>query len=410
MLNKNSIFFTITITFLISVILIMISFTVLYKSSEKREEHFNNKRDMDVSRMILRECRHNGISKELRENLLEMNFLVVDDKTEKTILQNQNLIVKKTFQNKMEMIQYLKLDNKSFVYITTPRYTILLENQKQNHNHKFTLIIIFLVILSIFIFLYFITINKLKPLIILKKQMKDFADEKFDIDCATNKKDEISQLANEFDRTAKKLKKIKESRNVFIRNIMHELKTPITKGQILVQLPQTKENIEMMQKVFYRLEALISEFTTIEELISTKKVLDKKGYFLADIIDEASDILMCNDDEVVIDIENIKVNVDFVLFSIAIKNLLDNGIKYSVDKKVVVKTQENKIIFENIGDKLVYPIENYFEPFFKGNDVKSNQSFGLGLYIVKHILVAHNYTIEYSYENGINKFVLEIRV
>ncbi|DAB28856.1 MAG TPA: hypothetical protein CFH78_00215 [Sulfurimonas sp. UBA10385] len=187
---------------------------------------------------------------------------------------------------------------------------------------------------------------------------------------------------------------------------MHELKTPIAKGKFLMQLPQTSQNVEIMQKVFYRLESLINEFAAIEELISTKKELHVKEYFLEDIIDNAIDILMCSDDEVIKDIDNIKIEADFNLFSIAVKNLLDNGIKYAKNKKVIVKTDVNKLIFENSGSKLIYPLESYFEPFFRGEDTKQNQSFGLGLYIVKHILDAHNMSLKYEHENGINRFII----
>ena len=406
--KNQSIFFTITMTFLVSMILILISFTVLYKSSEKREEHHSHKRNIEVSQMVLRECRNNGISKELKQNLEEINFILIEDlEKQNFIFQHQDLVLRRTLQKRMTKIQHLQLKDKSYIYIVTPRNRILLENNMIKDYHQYPLLAIFLVILSIFMLLYFITINKLKPLKTLNKQMQDFAYEKFDIDCTITKKDEISQLANEFNITAKRLKAIKESRNIFIRNIMHELKTPITKGKFLTQLPQSEENIETMQKVFYRLESLISEFTSIEQLISTQKVIDKKEYYLSDIIDEAEDILMCNENEIRKDFKNIKINVDYTLFSIAIKNMLDNGIKYSLQKQVKVRTEDTKIIFENIGEKLIYPIENYFEPFFKGDNVKSNQSFGLGLYIVKHILDANDYTIEYEYKDGINIFALD---
>jgi two-component system OmpR family sensor kinase len=153
---------------------------------------------------------------------------------------------------------------------------------------------------------------------------------------------------------------------------------------------------------------LIKEFASIEELISTKKELDKKSYFLEDIIDNAMDILMCEEDSVVKEFENIKIDVDFTLFSIAVKNLLDNGIKYSKDKKVVVKADENLLVFESVGQKLSYELQNYFEPFFKGDNSTSAQSFGLGLYIVKHVLDAHSLHLKYEYKNGVNKFIIEL--
>ena len=410
MIKNHSIFFTITITFLVSIILIIVSFTILYKSSEKREEYFITKRNIDVSKMVLRECTNSGVSKELRDDLNDMDFsIITDPRKQNLILKDKDIIIKYTRHRRRAVMKYLKLNDKYIIYINTPHHKIvLIDNRKSLNNQQTVLLAIFSLILFAFILLYITTINKLKPLKTLKDDMKNLANEDFNVSYAITKKDEISQLANEFDKTAKKLKNIKESRNIFIRNIMHELKTPITKGKFLTQLPQTEQNNDKMQKVFYRLESLISEFATIEELISTRKVLNKKEYYLVDVIDNASDLLMCDEDEIVQEFENIKINIDFNLFSIAVKNLLDNGIKYSEDNKVIVKTNNKQIIFENKADKLSYPLESYFEPFFKGDQVKSNQSFGLGLYIVNHILKANNYKLEYEYKNGMNIFTIDI--
>lgn len=139
-------------------------------------------------------------------------------------------------------------------------------------------------------------------------------------------------------------------------------------------------------------------------MISTKKTLTKKSYYLDDILDESIDLLMCDEESVIKEFENIKIDVDFKLFSIAVKNLIDNAIKYSPDKKVYIKVEDEKIVFENSGKALKDDFEKYFEPFFKADDVKSNQSFGLGLYIVKHILDAHNMGFEYAYKDERNIF------
>jgi len=410
-MNKNSILFTITTTFVIALLLMIVSFTILYQVSERRAEHSMMKRDQKVTRMFLRAFRHSGLTQGLIENLQLINYSIISDPAEqRKILNNPDTQYKKVhFRAKSRVrIQHLRLNDKNYTYIRTRRGDIILENANEPESQKGTIFLVFAAIFIIFIFLYFTTLKKLKPLNSLKDKVQNFGNEEFDISCASDKKDEISLLANEFDKSAKKLKKLKESRDVFIRNIMHELKTPITKGKFLTELPQTKENIIKMQKVFYRLELLINEFASIEELISTKQVLETKEYHLEDIIDNAIDILMCNEERVEKEFDDVILSVNFKLFSIAIKNLIDNGIKYSKDGIVFIEYKDKKIYLSSHGDKLKYDFKNYLEPFFKGDYTQSNQrGFGLGLYIVNEILLKHQCKFEYKYENGKNIFIIE---
>jgi two-component system OmpR family sensor kinase len=249
------------------------------------------------------------------------------------------------------------------------------------------------------------TYKKLYPLKLLKEKVTHLGEENFDIEFPkSDKNDEVSALAREFHKSATSLKEIKEARNVFIRNIMHELKTPITKGKFLMQLPHDEANDEKMKNVFNRLEALINEFSSIEELISSSKRLEKSYFYLNDIVDNAVDILMLEENEVKLEFENIKLFVNFKIFTLAVKNLIDNAIKYSPNKQVTIKTDENgTVFFENQGEPLKYELHNYFEPFFT-NEQKNKESFGLGLYIVNAILNASDYSLQYEHKNGINQF------
>ena len=48
--------------------------------------------------------------------------------------------------------------------------------------------------------------------------------------------------------------------------------------------------------------------------------------------------------------------------------MIDNAIKYSPNKEVIIKNENEDIIFENQGRALAYPFEKYFEPFFSNED------------------------------------------
>jgi two-component system OmpR family sensor kinase len=386
-------------------ILIIASFIFLVKSNTKFEELNTAKKYHSIEKMVMHESRYNGkITSEVENELGEMNFEVIKSQIEfDEILKNAHskFRLNRDEHRKMKILEY-----KDFTYldIETCENHFLLQDKNEVKSATFLIMVIFGLILLSFIFVFILTLKKLYPIKKLQEKVVSLGDEDFDFSCFENdKKDEVSLLAQEFSKSAKKLEEIKEARNVFIRNIMHELKTPITKGKFLIELPNDSENKLLMQKVFYRLESLINEFASIEELISVKN-FQTKEYFLADVVDNAIDLMLNIEDKVDLMIEDEKIAVHFKLFSIAVKNLLDNGIKYSQTKRVTVNASKEKIEFINDGKPLKYQLEYYFEPFKKENT--NNEGFGLGLYITNHILKAHNLEFEYRYEDEKNIFTI----
>ena len=404
-MNKNSIIFSTTLNFLITSILLIVSFIFLlsHENFKKNEQIFE--RYKPIIKMVSGKKFY--FDKDFHKNLLDMNYELFESKEEiKNILSNNKKMIFARSNKHNETFKIFEIDGKIYLFFEKFDTQILIKDlDSQNLTNSFYTIFVFVSLLIVITILYINTLKKLLPLKELKDKVINFGDEKFDFELSnSSSKDEVTLLANEFKKSAQKLKNIKESRNIFIRNIMHELKTPITKGKFLLQLEKSDENIEKLKMVFNRLESLINEFATIEELISQNRVLEKKSYFLEDLLDNAKDILMIDDNCVKNSYENIKLNVNFKLFSIAIKNLIDNAIKYSNDKKVEVLTQNEDILFVNSGKKLEGDFEKYLEPFYSKS---SNESFGLGLYIVFNILKANGYNLLYKYEDGKNIFTIK---
>ena len=404
-MNKNSIIFSTTLNFLITSLLLIVSFVFLlsHENFKKNEQIFE--RYKPIIKMVSGKKFY--FDKDFHKNLLDMNYELFESKEEiKNILSNNKKMIFARSNKHNETFKIFEIDGKIYLFFEKFDTQILIKDlESKNLTNSFYTIFVFVSLLIVITILYINTLKKLLPLKELKDKVINFGDEKFDFELSnSSSKDEVTLLANEFKKSAQKLKNIKESRNIFIRNIMHELKTPITKGKFLLQLEKSDENIEKLKMVFNRLESLINEFATIEELISQNRVLEKKSYFLEDLLDNAKDILMIDDNCVKNSYENIKLNVNFKLFSIAIKNLIDNAIKYSNDKKVEVLTQNEDILFVNSGKKLEGDFEKYLEPFYSKS---SNESFGLGLYIVFNILKANGYNLLYKYEDGKNIFIVK---
>ena len=266
---------------------------------------------------------------------------------------------------------------------------------------------VFAVVAVILLAAYIFVIYKIKPLRKLKRQIVKFANGELDgVQNVGNGKDEISEVSEAFYEAVCQIKALNDSRHLFLRNIMHELKTPITKGLIAAQMIEKSKNQERLISVFHKLENLINELAAIEQITSKIGLTNKTPCLMRDLIDEAIDIAMVEKEHVGIsELDEVRVMVDFKLFSVAIKNMIDNGIKYSIDKHVNIMVSKDHMKFITQGEKLKNDLDFYIQPFIKGEDAQ--KSFGLGLYIVSNILEAHGLKFGYEYKNGMNVFIFE---
>lgn len=287
-------------------------------------------------------------------------------------------------------------------------FEILLIDELNEKDFKyFWLVVLFSIDILLLWFFIFIE-KKLKPLISLKKDMKNLSNGNLQISTKTDGKDEISQVAKEFDIALKQLKELRDSRNLFLRNIMHEFKTPITKGRLITDIYEDSERKFILIRVFQRLEYLLSEFAKIQELTSGKITLDKRKYYVVDLIEQAFDILLLEEDVIEVEYSHeLKIEVDFELFSIALKNLIDNAIKYKTEQKPKIIINENSIQIINKGKELSKDIKEYFKPF--NHDYETATSgLGLGLYISNNIIKIHKFELNYIYEDGYHNFFIKI--
>ena len=285
---------------------------------------------------------------------------------------------------------------------------ILLLKDNDYQPYRYDIIkIIFLLVAIILLAAYVFVIRKLKPLRKLKRQIAKFAAGEIDeVQNVSSGNDEISEVAEAFYDAVSQIKNLNASRKLFLRNIMHELKTPITKGRLAAEMIEKSKNQERLVSVFIKLENLINEFAAVEQVTSSIALNNTKICRIDDVIDEALDIAMVDPGQVTISkLEDVNLNADFKLLAIAAKNMIDNALKYSPDKHVNITITRESIKFINEGERLSKELRHYVEPFTKGESAQ--KSFGLGLYIVENIIKAHKLTLSYEYKNGLNVFSFE---
>ena len=405
-MKRSSVFYTITFIFALAVASVSLTFLWLMDYDKQNYARELNAKYSTIARNTL--FFMSGIidKKEFERQTEGIKMPEINDEAKKEAVLNGATVLEEISAD-IGSSAILLYENRHYLKIKHVDRTLLLED-KDFQPHRYEIIkIIFGVVALILLAAYVFVIRKLKPLRRLKRQIDKFAAGDLDkIADVSSGNDEISEVAEAFYDAVCQIKNLNASRKLFLRNIMHELKTPITKGRLAAEMIEKSKNQERLVAVFIKLESLINEFAAVEQVTSNIALNGTKICLIEDLIDEAIDIAMIEREQITIDAANeISLDVDFKLFSIAIKNMIDNAIKYSPDKRVNIAVSKNSIKFISKGEKLKQELAHYIEPFTKGED--GQKSFGLGLYIVDNILKAHKLKLNYRYEDGLNVFSFE---
>ena len=397
----SSIFYTITLIFALGVGAIGIAFLWLIEYDKANYARELNTKYSIVAGATLLYLNEFINQDEYKEQLSNLYMPPINDERQKEKIIKEALVLEE-IATELGISAILFHQKKNYLKITKDDETLLLIDTAYQSYRYIIIQIIFAFVAGIILLTYIFIIRKIMPLGKLKREIDKFAQGDLEIKNVATGNDEISQVASAFYDAVSQIKNLNSSRQLFLHNIMHELKTPITKGRITAEMIEKNKNQERLIDVFERLESLINEFAAVERATS-RLVGELKPYKIQDIIDEAIDIAMIEASSVaVVAIDDATIKADFRLLAIACKNMIDNALKYSDDKFVKITITNNEIIFSSKSEPLEHDIKYYIEPFTQGSNAK--KSFGLGLYIVHNILVAHKLKLLYNHQNGINNF------
>lgn len=418
-LRRNAVLLTVLFALAVTVASVSYTFYQLYQTN--RAKHTDN---LFSKYSLISQIYNSFLLKQISLPILEANLAVydlyvVDDGKDKEIIQeavilkeegnevSQNISFDAPYNDLIIMhaqAKMLQYDEKIYFWIQADHHSILLEDRKVQGYSPVNLVSAYATILFILLFSFGLIVIRIAPLRRLRRQIARFGEGDMGVRFHADGEDEIALISNELETAQNKIRSLIESRTLFLRNIMHELKTPIAKGRIVTTMIEDEKQKGRFVSIFERLENLIGEFALIEEISSGSQHLDKKEYRLVDLIDGAIDSAMVEYDAVETDVDaSIKIEVDYRLFVTAIKNLIDNAIKYSPLKKMSIFMENDEIIFANLGEPLKKPLAYYIEPFTK--DQPTKDSFGLGLYIVDAILREHDYVLAYERRDTLNCFI-----
>ena len=395
------------ILFSVAILILIITFMLFLSWDKDRRKIDEYKRYQLISITFLSKLQLNPGQEALDELYKDLRVKAVPQKLKVKIkeqIQEEGETVF-TGGSALGQVRVFEIEDEHYIYVQRMEHNLLLQDDRPEKYYFEIAIALAIFLIGVLLVLYLAVLRKLYPLKKLHKQIQRFAQGDMHARVTYLYDDEIGKIAKSFDDAIVHINNLSQSKNLFMRNLMHELKTPITKGRIVVEMMEDEASKKILVRAFERMNELISELAEVERVTTQSFEPTFEYVMLDEVIRRSQELLMAAPDSVTVDIKNVALATDVKLLSLAIKNLLDNGIKYSKNKHVSLKSVGDGLEVSSKGEKLQHPLSYYIEPF--SQEEKRSSGFGLGLYIVYSILEKLGCGLDYKYVDGYNIFIIK---
>jgi signal transduction histidine kinase len=215
--------------------------------------------------------------------------------------------------------------------------------------------------------------------------------------------------------------RLNQLRADFISGVSHELRTPLTLIRLYAEMLSHGGSFpEEERRTFYqiitgeseRLTHLIENVLDFSRLERGQREYDLRAGDLAPVVARTVEVYRQYLERRGFSMQTDlaphlpPVHFDAEAISQAVLNLLDNAVKYSGESRFVgvrLRSEDNKVIFEVEDHGIGIPAgerEKIFQQFYRGRGGTEKGGYGLGLFLVKHIMNAHGGMIELESEEG----------
>ncbi len=273
-----------------------------------------------------------------------------------------------------------------------------------------------LIILIIFVFAALVSYGLLRPFDRITAAINDIKEGYTDKPIVGPNYLETEQIIKAFNALLRRMKVLDDSRQEFVSNVSHELKTPITSMKILADSLLMQEDVpnemyrEFMQDIAHEVDR---EDKIINDLLALVK-MDKKAAGLSittvDVVMLTENVLkrlrpIARKHNIELTLESkraITASIDELKISLVITNLVENAIKYNKDNgwvKVELDADHQFFYVVVMDSGMGIPeesIDHIYERFYRVDKSRSREigGTGLGLSIARNAVLMHRGTID----------------
>ena len=355
----------------------------------------------------------------------------ISDEVINTINDGKEHIIKKNDKYTEYITQIKGTDGKKIIGALVLTYSnekiMVMKNLLKNKSLIILLIVIILVLVAAWYYSSIISNSFNK----ITKSIGEVREGYMDKIEPVNDFTETMELSNAFNEMLGRIEQLESSRQEFVSNVSHELKTPITSIKVLADslIAQEDAPAELYREFMVDItDELERENKIINDLLALVK-LDKKASELNISTISINDLLEMllkrlrplaakrNIEIVFESFRPVNAEVDEVKLSLALSNLIENAIKYNYEDGWirVSLNADHKFFYVKVADSGVGIPEdcqnNIFERFYRVDKARSRDTggSGLGLSITRNVIVMHKGAIRvYSKEKAGTTFTIRI--
>ncbi|MEM7467457.1 MAG: ATP-binding protein [Pseudomonadota bacterium] len=225
--------------------------------------------------------------------------------------------------------------------------------------------------------------------------------------------DELGELSRDFDRMAEKLARLQQAQAALVRDVSHELRSPLARLQVALGLAEQRDDgrakaeLARIDQEIHVLDELVSQLLSVARLEASDESLSQEQIDLADLIatvctdasfegNKQNKIVHCDVKDAAI------VMGDRSLLRSAVENIVRNALRHTPEATEVLTTlsvEQNTAIIriKDAGPGVpADKIADLFKPFVRVESARDRDSggFGLGLAIASAAIQRHEGTIE----------------
>lgn len=285
----------------------------------------------------------------------------------------------------------------------------------------------------VFVYAFFYSGVFTRPFLNLKKAIGHLTEGYMDEEVKIDGFHEVKQISNSLNQMLLRIKNLERSRQEFVSNVSHELKTPLTSVKVLADslLMQEDAPPELYREFLVDIaDEIERESKIINDLLSLVK-LDKAAGdmnitsikindLLELVLKRLRPIAKKNNIELIYEsFRPVIAEVDEVKLSLAMSNLIENAIKYNVEDGWVRVSlnADHKYFYVKVSDSGIgIPEEaqdSIFDRFYRVDKARSRGTggTGLGLAITRNAIHMHKGAIKvYSKENEGTTFTVRVPI